>query len=187
MRVFRICFVLGASVILSTAAFAQAPAPLPPEPDNFTLTPFIGVGFGGDLESAPATLGVAVAYGLTPRWAVEGDLHFEPDAEQGELFEFDTSLWALSANLLYHFTGERVTPYVAAGLGFATVDANLEDTGLLADDTSTELVWNWGGGIKTALSERFGIRADMRYFTGDDLVPDLWRIYGGVVIRRIGQ
>jgi hypothetical protein len=66
-------------------------------------------------------------------------------------------------------------------------DADAEFTGLVDDDTTWNLGFNWGGGIKTAMSERFGFRGDLRYFTGDDLAPDHWRLYGGIVVRRIGQ
>lgn len=176
------------TTVVSTApVFAQQTAPLPPEPEGVTLTPFIGAGFGGDLESAPFTFGAAIGYGLTERWAIEGDLYFQPDATEGQLVEFDTALWGLSANVLYHFTADRFTPYVAGGVGFANADTDLEDGGLVTDDTSSKFVWDWGGGVKAALTDRFGLRADLRYFTGDELVPDQWRIYGGVVIRRLGQ
>ena len=37
--------------------------------------------------------------------------------------------------------------------------------------------------VKTAMSERWGLRADLRFFNGDDFAPDHWRLYGGVVIR----
>jgi hypothetical protein len=66
-------------------------------------------------------------------------------------------------------------------------DTEAEDTGLIADDTSTQFAWNWGGGIKSAISDRFGLRADLRYVNGDDLAPDHWRLYGGFVIRQIGR
>ena len=48
--------------------------------------------------------------------------------------------------------------------------------GLIADDTSTQFAWNWGGGIKSAISHRFGVRAGLRYVNGDDLAPDHWRL-----------
>lgn len=67
-------------------------------------------------------------------------------------------------------------------------DAEAEGTGLIEDDTTLGFAWNWGGRVKTALSDRFGLRGDVRYFNGrDELAPDHWRMYGGVVIRRIGQ
>jgi opacity protein-like surface antigen len=67
-------------------------------------------------------------------------------------------VWSLSGNVLYHFFATDVTPYVALGLGALGANVDDEDTGLFADDTSTAFAWNWGGGIKTALSERFGFR-----------------------------
>jgi opacity protein-like surface antigen len=82
--------------------------------------------------------------------------------------------------VLYHVIGERVIPYVAGGLGFVNFD--LENIGLAGDDTTTNFAWNWGGGIKSALNERYGLRADLRYIPGHDLSPSHWRLYGGVVI-----
>jgi opacity protein-like surface antigen len=140
----------------------------------------------GDLESAPVILGGAVGYALNTRWAIEGELSFMPDASQGQIVEFDTSLWSLSANVLYHFTGRRTTPYVTAGLGVVSADAELEETGLVEDDTSTKFAWNRGA-VKSALNHRLGIRGDFRYVTGDELVPDHRRLYGGLIIRRIGR
>jgi len=162
-------------------------SPMSRDTEGFTITPFVGLGFAGDFENSPTAFGVATGYGITDRVSVEGDLYFAPDGEQGELIAFDTSLWSVSANVLYHFTGENVTPYLAGGLGIMGADTNAEDLGLATDDTSTNFAWNWGGGIKSALSDRFGLRADLRFFNGDDLVPDHWRLFGGVVIRNIGR
>ena len=181
----HVCLCSLILVMCSTGAFAQTPTPIVAEPGLITVTPFVGAGFGGDLESSPVAFGAALGYGLSPKFAVEGDLYFEPDAEQGQLIAFDSSIWGMSANLLYHFTGEgeSVTPYVAAGLGFVNTDAELEDTLLVDDDTSTKFAWNWGGGIKSSLNDRYGLRADIRYFTGDELAPDHWRLYGGLMIH----
>ena len=67
-------------------------------------------------------------------------------------------------------------------------DADIEEISpLVTDDTSTVLSWNFGGGLKTAMNERWGLRTDLRYFNGDDFAPDHWRLYAGVILRRIGQ
>jgi opacity protein-like surface antigen len=133
MRVFVASVATTAILMMARPALAQAP--LPPEPKGIAVTPFIGVGFGGDLANAPVAFGAALGYGLNTRWTVEGEISFMPDATQGELIEFDTSLWSLSANVLYDFTAQRVTPYVTAGLGVMSANADLEGTGLVADDT----------------------------------------------------
>lgn len=172
----------------STTATQATFSALPDETEGFSITPFVGVGFAGDFENSPTAFGVAAGIGITERVAVEGDLYFAPDGEQGEFVEFETSLWSVSANLLYHFTGAQgFTPYVVGGLGVMGADANAEDLDLVEDDTSTEFAWNWGAGIKSALSDRFGLRADLRFFNGDELVPDHWRLFGGVTIRNIGR
>ena len=192
----RIAVVFAFSLIAATPALAQgvaaqqpppAVAPLPPEPEGLTLTPFVDLGFAGDYENTPGGFGVALGYGANNRISLEADFSLTPNGEQGVLAEFDSTVWSLSGNVLYHFLARDVTPYVALGLGVLGADTEAEDTGLVADDTSYELAWNWGGGIKTALSERLGVRGDVRYFNGDDLAPDHWRLFGGVVIRRIFQ
>ena len=196
MRVWT-CALLGliatASPAYSQQPSPQAPAPapavspLPPEPEGVTLTPFVGVAFGGDFESSPASFGAALGYGMNSRISVEGELGFVPDAEQGLIGEVDSTVWTLSGNVLYHFVARNVTPYATGGLGLLAAHTDAEETGLVDDDTSYEFTVNFGAGLKAALSDRFGLRGDLRYFLGDDLAPDHWRLYGGVVIRRIGR
>ena len=164
-----------------------APSPLPPEPEAFNLTPFVGLGLGGDLENAPATFGAALGYGLNERWSAEAEVAFTPGGEQGVLTEFDTRIWTLSANVLYHFTAENVSPYLTAGLGVIGANADLPAPLPDVDDSTTEFGLNWGGGVKTAMNQNWGLRADLRFFNGEDLAPDHWRLYAGVVFRRLGQ
>lgn len=190
MRRLIVSSVTAVLLLAGSAAFAQTsitPAPAPPEPDGVSLTPFIGVGFGGDLESSPFTFGAALGYGLTSRWSVEGEVYFMPDLSEGQVVQFNASAWTVSADALYHFTASQFTPYIVGGIGFTNINADAESEGLGGDDTQTKFVWNWGAGVKSALSDRFGVRADLRYFTGDELVPDHWRLYGGVLIRRLGR
>lgn len=188
-----------ALLVISATAHAQttAPAdpqagfsPMPPEPEGVTLTPFLGVGFAGDFENTPAAFGAALGYGMNSNLAVEGEVYFAPGGTQGVLEEFDSSVWSLGANVLYHFRRDddaAVTPYATAGIGVMNVDAEAEGLGTIEDDTRTDFAWNWGAGLKTAMSERFGLRADLRYVNAGDLTPDHWRLYGGVVIRHIGR
>lgn len=193
-RLSRLVATLSVAAMLSAvSAFAQpqptntAPDPLPPETGVVNLTPFVGVGFGGKLENTPGAFGIALGYGLSPRIVAEGELYIAPGAEQGIITRFDTSIWSLSANLLYHFvdSAEDFTPYAAAGVGILTGDGDVTTPALPVDDTSTALSWNLGGGVKAAMHPRWGVRADLRYISGRDFAPDHWRLYGGVVIRRL--
>ncbi len=162
--------------------------PLPPEPEGFTLTPFIGASFSGDLASAPAAFGLAVGYGWSDRISFEGELGLAPSGSMGTLVEFDTSVWTLSANVLYHFVQPSFTPYVTFGIGVVGSSPDIP-TDLFpdVDDRTNTFAWNVGAGLKTAINDRFGLRADLRHFNASDLAPDHWRLYGGVVIRRLGQ
>jgi hypothetical protein len=58
---------------------------------------------------------------------------------------------------------------------------------MVEDDTTNAFSWNLGGGVKAAMNERWGVRADLRFFNGDDFAADHWRLYGGVIIRNIGR
>jgi opacity protein-like surface antigen len=201
MTSFRGLAALALTLAIAPAAYAQDTttqttqppqgtfSSMPPESEGFSVTPFVGIGFAGDLENSPTAFGVAAGYGFNEHLSFEGDLYFAPGGEQGieDVLTFDTSLWSLSANVLYNFTGENLTPYVAAGLGMLSGDAEVEDIGLVEDDTSTEFAWNWGAGVKSALSDRIGLRADLRFFNGDDLAADHWRLVGGLIIRNIGR
>jgi opacity protein-like surface antigen len=177
----------------TTAQPAPQPAgpssfrPLGPDTGGWTLTPFIGVDFSGDFNNSPAAFGAAFGHGVNSHVSLEAEAAVGPNGRQGLLTDIDSTVFTLSGNVLYHFTGQQdFSPYVTVGLGVMNVDTDAEKTGLTNDGTSFGAAWNVGGGIKTALSNRIGLRGDIRYFNAvDDLAPDHWRVYGGLVIRRI--
>ena len=196
MSLTRIAAVLALALAIAPAASAQTTTtttqdpnftPLPPEPEGVTFTPFLGLGFAGNYENTPTAFGAAFGYGATSRVAVEGEVYFVPGGEQGVVQQFDTNVFAFSGNVLYHFTAQDFTPYATIGLGYMFADTDASSTGLVDDDTAGRLAWNWGGGVKTTLSDRVGLRADLRYFNADDIIPDHWRLYGGVVFRNLGR
>lgn len=186
---------LSASSLSAQPAASSQPSPTNPqaldaEPESFNLTGFVGAAFGGGFDGTSSAFGAALGYGWSPRVGLEGEIYVAPSGKQGLVNEYDLNLWAVNANVLYHFLNESnsYTPYVATGLGVLSGDSNIEEvTALNVDDTSTVLTWNFGGGVKTAMDRRWGLRADLRYFTGKDFAPDHWRLYGGVIIRRIGD
>ncbi|MGE0594055.1 MAG: outer membrane protein [Vicinamibacterales bacterium] len=167
-----------------------APDALPPDPGTFSVTPFVGIAFGGNLESTPGQFGIAAGYAMTERLTVEGEFFAAPGAEVGVLDSFETDIYSVSANILYHFldSSENFTPYGAVGLGALIGNTDLaERFDDVEDDSSTALSFNVGGGVKAAMNERWGVRLDARYFNGDDFAPDHWRVYAGVIFRGIGQ
>lgn len=68
-------------------------------------------------------------------------------------------------NGLYYFTptDSRIRPFVTAGLGFV----NYAEPGTSAayGGGSTEVGFNYGGGVKVKLASRYGLRFDVRQAT----------------------
>ena len=163
----------------------QGPATMPVEPGAWTLTPWVGAGFGGDLEDGTLGVGVAVSYNWDSRVSFEGEFMSLPSAAVEVLPTIDTTVWNFTGSVLYHFAERPNMPYVGAGIGFGRGSTELEDDDpLLAvlglDQSSTEFVFNVGGGLKRALSDTTSVRGDIRYFTGDGLVPSFLRLYVGI-------
>lgn len=74
-------------------------------------------------------------------------------------------------------------PYLALGVGMMHATADIEAADPVfqdLDDSSTNLAVNFGGGIKTALSDTVRLRGDLRYYTGDDVAPSFWRATVGI-------
>jgi opacity protein-like surface antigen len=172
--------ILTAAVGLAVPATASAQSIA--EPRTLTLTPMLSGSFGtsGDLGSSLG-LGVAIGYDVTRNLGFEGEL--------GHVFDVvtdnstvDWSVTNLSANVVYHFDVRRVTPYATFGLGIerSSINTDTPDPLALAIPSSTEVAYNFGGGVKYPLSEKFLVRADLRRFQSNDLAPDHWRLYGGL-------
>lgn len=186
---------LSAVLVLAGAASARAQATQPGsaagpvEVGHWTVTPYVAFPFGGDLESVTTGLGVAGGYNWSSRLGFEADLSVIPTVTQGVIINFDASTWNLTGNVLYHFRSrnEKLTPFAVAGLGVGhgstdvlSNDPLLQQFG--ANDSTTGLVTNLGGGVKYYLNERFGLRGDLRYYTGHDLIPDHIRLSIGLGI-----
>jgi opacity protein-like surface antigen len=160
------------------ASLAQSVA----EPKTWTVTPFLGGSFGtsNDLGSS-LTLGAGVEYDVTSNLGFEAELGYVFDVV-GDDANADWSLTTFSANGIYHFDVPRVTPYATLGLGVERSNLTIDDPDILAlyPPDSNEITYNFGGGVKYPLSDRFLARADLRRFQASDLAPDHWRIYAGL-------
>ena len=169
-----------------TASLALFPVPAKAqsvaEPNTVTATPFIGVSFGtsNDLGSSLG-IGAAIGYDWTRNIGFELEFARVFDVA-GDDDNLDWALTNISANVIYHFDVPRVTPYATAGLGWERSSLDFEELDPLAlvQDSSTEVAWNIGGGVKVPVGERMLARADLRRFQVNDLAPDHWRLYGGL-------
>lgn len=171
-------FMVVAGFTLVQPAAAQSVA----EPRSVTVTPFIGSSFGtsNDLGGSLG-IGAAIGYDLTSNLGFEGEISHAFDL-LGDNANIDWSLTNFSANVVYHFDVDRVTPYATLGLGYerSSIDVKVPDPLALVGPGSTEIAYNLGGGVKYPITDRLLARADLRRFQVNDLAPDHWRLYAGL-------
>lgn len=183
LRAFR---PLLATVALLAGAAPGAAQTLP-EANTWSITPFLhtSMDMSDPVQSNSPGLGVAVSYDWTRSLAFEGDIgHFFDVA--GDDANVDWSISTFSANALYHFNTPHVTPYVAFGLGLERSAFEVKNPDVLAlyqDQSATEFAFNFGGGVKYTLNDRWNARADLRRVQANDIAPDHWRLYGGVSFK----
>jgi opacity protein-like surface antigen len=178
-------FMFAALGIGSTAAMAQTAGPPTQsvaEPNTITVTPLLSTMFGTSQDLGGSLgIGVAVGYDLTRNLGFEGEIAHAFDV-LGDDDNLDWPVTTYSANALYHFDVRGFTPYATFGLGVEHVSRSVKNPEplILYPASSTEVAYNFGGGVKYPVSERFLARADLRRFQSTDLSPDYWRLYGGL-------
>jgi hypothetical protein len=179
---------------------------------DWLITPFVGGVFAGetrlpDLEGAvPST---KLTYGVSTLWlsdeivGVEADLSYVPAffdrGNRTSNLIASSRASAFSGNIVVavplSITRESLRPYVSAGLG--VVHASLEDLAdvlTAAETTETAFAVSIGGGAIGLITNRVGMRFDLRqlrsfrrganFHTGrQGDVLSFWRATAGVVIR----
>src|SRR5262245_31982720 len=174
-------------IVLALGAPASAQSPSSEarsiaEPNTVTVSPFLTGSFGmSDDLGGTIGLGVGVGYDFTRNIGVEGEIGHGFDV-LGNDPNFDWSVTNYSANGIYHFDVRHVTPYATFGLGIEHVGRTVRhpEPLILYAPSSTEIAYNFGGGVKYPLTDKFILRADLRRFQAKDLSPNFWRLYGGV-------
>lgn len=174
-------FILTAAVLLFSARGAAAQSVA--DAGTWTATPFISVSFGtsNNLDSSLG-LGAGIAYDLTSNLGFEAEFGHVFDVSGGDS-DIDWSMTNISGNVLYHFDLKGpVTPYATFGLGWERSGVHIKNPDLLAlyVGSSTEVAYNFGGGVKYRIADRMLVRGDLRRFNAYDLAPDHWRLYGGL-------
>jgi opacity protein-like surface antigen len=167
-------------ILLTVAAIALTAAPAQAQ---WVVTPYLGINLAGDAEFRRGGPGVSVAH-------FDGLLGFEFDVERYNHFYKDKNVTGLvenncgvgSASMActdlntdaIGYMGNVVTPiritsakdwrpYAAAGLG--VIHSWLTDpSNTVADTNQNNFAFNFGGGVMYSLSNRVGLRGDVRYF-----------------------
>ena len=135
--------------------------------------------FPDNVLAIPAV--VTATYHLTPILAVEGEFTWMIPVDQeislgaGVAQDAKTpDILAYQANLRASWPRASLTPYLAAGAGAITFLSNTDVARVPhLDESRTVFAINVGAGVTYGLSERWGLRADVREFVAfppDDAV-----------------
>ncbi|HMC83069.1 MAG TPA: OmpA family protein [Candidatus Polarisedimenticolia bacterium] len=160
----KILVLLAVTFLVGTSVLAGGG-----EKGDWELGAYGGLGDLGDygpLNPDHGTLlGFRFGYFHTPRTSVEASFqrsasHTNFDTALG-LPEEDVNIDSVRLNVLWNFRpGEKVRPFLTAGLGSEKLDVS--DFG-----TSRDLGLNAGGGLRWSLSDSFGLRFDARFVSVD--------------------
>lgn len=195
---------------LGVVCLAGLLAPLEAGAD-WHIVPSLSVMFGGDTNIVDLNLGGTVekrhdAFGVSvgligDGWmGVEGDLAFAPSFFGGDSvggLTTSSRLTTVMGNFVVlvprRIVGDSLRPYAVGGLGL--VRARVDYFGGLAVDRNL-LGFSVGGGVTGFLTDRAGVRWDLRYFkgtSGDETLAvtggtgraslSFWRLSMGVVLR----
>jgi opacity protein-like surface antigen len=162
---------------------------------DIRLTPFAGVTFGGSADNQQLVTGLGLTFmGSTAGFEVE--FGYAPDffgEREGIALIADSNVTTLTGSLIVGRGQGRFRPYFAAGLGLMRVRVETDD--LLSNISTNDWAVSAGVGLTMVMSERVGLRGDLRYFSGledpdDDDDLDLsfgrfhfWRATGGLTFR----
>jgi hypothetical protein len=141
-------------------------------PAAVTVTPFVSLG-----SPFSSSVGGAIAFPLASDWSLEAEVGYRHQ-----------ELNALSAHLsLVRDLPRlgRIRPYLAAGIGLEGYGAALpQPNGTLATIGRMALSVNAGGGVNVPVDEKWGVRADARWFNGvGDQAGEHWRLFNGVTVK----
>jgi opacity protein-like surface antigen len=165
-----------------------------PARSEVLLTPFAGKAFSGSLDSNRTTYGAGIAFLGGGVFGFEGEFSYVKDffgaldvpqavdSNRVQSLSFDLmAALPTGSTRLYGSGGvSLLRPALTSRTGFVVVD---ED----------KLGFNVGGGLMVFLSERVGLRGDLRYFrtfgalqSGDQVTLgklDYWRGTGGLTFK----
>jgi opacity protein-like surface antigen len=187
MRPLRLMAVFTAVLAAASAAAAG----------DFVVTGNAGGAFGGKTDDTRFTWGVDLSsfgndvFGWELSFSQAPDFFGGPDTPLVP----DNNLTTLMANLLANkrFGDGWSRLYAAGGIGL--IQSHIDETQQLLEVDSNEFGFNVGGGVVLALSDRLGLRGDLRYFRAitdpepdDEFDVDLgsldfWRASAGLSIN----
>lgn len=183
MRLNALPFLLAAGVMAGAAPRASA---------DTILTPYAGVVFSGDTDESHGVYGGSLAFTARTGLGFEVDFAYAPDFFGSDrLLVPENNLTTLMGNLMFSGAiSDNSRIYGSAGGGL--LKGRVDDADDFFDVDRNDFGVNVGGGLILGVSDKLGIRGDIRYFRniGDD-EPDnefdidfgsfsYWRATGGL-------
>jgi len=188
-------------ILLSSLVLAASIAtPAAAQTTGGLVTPFIGVVtgtptdenrivYGGSIGATGSVIGFEFDFGYSPNF-------YEVEDDFGDLGS-SGSVSTLMGNVLIGLPLGRIRPYGTFGAGLIRSNRNVTD--VLDDLNRSDFGVSYGGGIMAFLTDKVGIRGDLRHFRSlqnddpGDRVPDpgdfglgdftFWRATAGVTFR----
>lgn len=169
-RIFSGSAATAAAALLCLAA-SPARAQEPREYNNWEITPFLGYMAGGEFEDptdeSGRDLDAGTSYGLFVDAASEWWRHYEmlylrqSTAVDGvDKFDMDVEYLQFGGTVSYPDTeATHIIPYFGMTVGAARFSP--DQAGL---DDETKFAFTLGGGVRVPITERFGVRLDLRAF-----------------------
>jgi len=160
------------SVFFCWGQTTQQVVPTEKNPDLLELSAFGGIGLFGGLSqagfseklAAGGTAGGRAAYNFSQHFSLEGNYSFSVNNARLTPANFGNQIQSFAIDAVYNFTarGSRIRPYVTAGLGPSWFVPVKQAEAALGVGKSTELTFNYGGGVKYHLTPHLGLRLDAR-------------------------
>ena len=182
-------------VTMAALAILMLAASAAPARADLRFTPFAGVTFGGSADNTQLTTGAALTM-MGSAVGFEVEFGYTPDffgEREGVALIADSNVTTLMGSLIVGRGSGAVRPYVSAGLGLMRTRLDTDD--IFNDISANDFAVSAGVGVLFVMTDRVGLRGDLRYFTGledpdEDGELDItfgrfhfWRATGGLSFR----
>jgi outer membrane protein len=120
-----------------------------------------------------ATFGLRYGYNATDNFGIELSTGYSPNSVTKLAgSDIDIDLYTVDLDAVWNFANDSaLTPYVLAGVGYASANLDRPLAGTIQDDDGFTL--NAGAGLKYALTDRVVLRGEVRYRYLDKVVDRL--------------
>ena len=137
-------------------------------PKGYEISPIIGVFiFEDNSYDNSLMFGVRSLINITKRYAVEGEMGFSPSSFKYEIDYGNRDVTTIKEGLkIYNYCGNFIYKYPLSKSIYSYGTFGIGGISFVPEeaDSNTDLYFNFGGGIKLFLEEKFAFRVDIRQY-----------------------